>query len=161
MAQPQPVATFPDVAGDNLNGVGYALPGEFEGDVNLVFLAFYQRQQLEVDSWLPYAVALEQRNDGVRVYELPTLSRFNRLFKSFIDGGMRSGIPDPEARARTITLYLDREAFLRSLGLTGDQTIYALLVTRSGEVLWLERGPYSDTKARALEAALDRAREDA
>ncbi|MDR3747630.1 MAG: hypothetical protein P4M04_05705 [Acidobacteriota bacterium] len=61
----------------------------------------------------------------------------NPLTRWFIDSGMRRGIPDPNARARTITLYIDKKPFEQALQLPTEKTVYALLVDRSGKVLWL------------------------
>lgn len=155
MRQAQPaVATFPEVTGRNLNGVAYNIPADFEGAVNIVFLVFYLPQQALVNTWLPYADALAGRFSDLRVYELPTLTQRDGLFRAYIDSGMRSGIPDREGRARTIALYLDRPRFLRGLGLMSDQTIYTLLVVPSGKILWLAKGAYSQAKATDLETQL-------
>lgn len=147
---------FPEVGGSNLNSVRYELPADFEGEVNLVLLVFTQQQQLQANTWLPYAVALAERSPGLRVYELPTLTRVDGLFRAYTDAGMRSGIPEHDARARTITLYIDRAQFLSELGLPGTQTIYTLLVKPSGEVLWTTEGEYTEAKARELESLLPR-----
>jgi hypothetical protein len=144
------VIHFPQVSGDNLNRVAYQLPQSFEAELNLVFLAFYQEQQRDVNTWLAFADKLENQRDDLRYYELPILSQANSWFRAFIDGGMRSGIRDEATRARTITLYLDRQAFLNSMGLSSDQTIYTLLVKRSGEVLWTCDGVYSEAKSQSL-----------
>lgn len=155
MLQVQPaVATFPKVTGRNLNGVAYNLPADFEGAFNIVFLVFHLPQQALVNTWLPYADTLAGRFSNLRVYELPTLTQRDGLFRAYIDSGMRSGIPDREGRARTITLYVDRTRFLRGLGLVSDQTIYTVLVAPSGEILWVAEGAYSQAKATDLETHL-------
>ena len=74
----------------------------------------------------------------------------------FINNGMRGGIPDKEQRARTITLYIDKEQFKKSLGLGSEDQIYAVLIDKSGKVIWNEAGLYSETKGKSLEAALAR-----
>lgn len=156
MLQVQPaVTTFPEITGRNLNDVAYNLPADFEGAFNVVFLVFHLPQQALVNTWLPYADALAGRFSDLHVYELPTLTQRDGLFRTYIDSGMRSGIPDQEGRARTITLYLDRPRFLRGLGLVSDQTIYTLLVVPSGEILWMAEGAYSQAKATDLELRLE------
>ena len=64
-------------------------------------------------------------------------------------------IPDPAARARTITLYLDKERFRQALGLPDEEHIYLLLIDRDGRVHWQTRGPYSPEKASPLMAAVE------
>jgi len=145
---PRPITTFPPVIGRNLNRVDYSLPEDFEGQFNLIFLAFSQAQQNEVDTWLPFAKTVEENLPSMYFYEIPTLTKANGLFRNIIEGGMRSGIKDPEARARTITLYLDRTDFLRNLGVSSTSSILTLLVEKEGDVLWMTEGTYTDEKAR-------------
>ena len=148
------VARFPPVVGTNLEGTSMRLPEAFEGRVNLVLIAFRQVQQADVDTWLPYADALEARRPDVRAYELPVLSAAYRLARPFIDGGMRAAIPDPAVRRRTITLYLDKAAFRAALGIASEDRIHVRLVDRTGAVLWRTDGVWDAAKAAALDAVL-------
>ena len=150
------LATFPEVSGSNLEEQEYTLPQDFEGELNLVLVAFTQGQQAQVDTWLSYAEELD--TEGLRVYELPVLGRSYRLLRSVIDGGMRSGISDPVARARTITLYGDKPAFMEALNMPSERTIYALLVNAAGEVLWQVDGEHTREKAAGLEQILNKAK---
>ena len=148
---------FPTVEGQNLSGRDFALPGAFEGCVNLVFVAFKRHQQDDVDTWLPVAARLAREYPTLRFYELPTLGRGMRLMRPFIDGGMRSGIPDKGQRDRTITLYIDKDGFRRSLRLESEDTVYALVVDRAGRVLARVDGPHTVAKEPALVAAIQSA----
>ena len=89
-----------------------------------------------------------------RYYELPTIDKLNPVARWFINSGMRRGIPDANARARTITLYLDKPSFRKALDLPDEKQIYALLVDRSGCVLWRAEGDFDEAKAAGLEEAL-------
>jgi len=91
---------------------------------------------------------------GLQYYELPTIDKLNPLVRWFIDSGMRRGIPDKDARARTITLYIDKKSFKESLRIPTEKTVYALLVDRSGTVLWRAEGTYDKTKGESLRQAL-------
>ena len=44
--------TFPPLKAENLNGVTVDMPSGFEGDLNLLLIAFLQKQQPDVDTWL-------------------------------------------------------------------------------------------------------------
>ena len=149
--------TFPAVEGRNLSDRAFALPGAFEGCVNLVFVAFKRHQQDDVDTWLPAAARLAGERATLRYYELPTLARGMRLMRSFIDGGMRSGIPDKAQRDRTITLYIDKDSFRRSLRLASEDTVYALVVDRAGRVLARAEGRHTAEKEQALVQAIQSA----
>ena len=149
-----PGTAFPSVTGINLEGREIALPDGFEGERNLVLVAFEREHQTLVDTWLDYAGTLELRDERVRVYEVPTIYEVGALYRSFINSGMRAGIPDPQARARTITVYLDRERFVGALDLPDMSTIYPMLIDETGAILWRGRGPLDPEQAREFEAAL-------
>jgi hypothetical protein len=156
---PTPAVTvFPAVRASNLNGRPFNLPGDFEGERNLVILAFQREQQALVDSWSPVIAHLLARYTDLRLYELPTISRGNPLFRASLDRAMRGGIPDRQARDHTITLYLDKAAFRQALDLPHEDTIYALLLDRTGRVLWRGQGERTAQLARELEQALAQGR---
>ena len=145
---------FPAVTGSNLQRKKLNLPQDFEGQHNLVLIAFQQWQQSQVDTWLPFARQLEETHPGVRYYELPTIRRLNALSRTFVNEGMRAGIPDPVARERTITIYLDKLAFRQALQLPGEDDIHVLLLDRQGRVLWRAEGAFTEEKGESLTATL-------
>ena len=71
----------------------------------------------------------------VAVVEVPVLSTQWRPVRRFIDGGMTSGIGDPDVLARTITVYTDVGAFQRSLSIPSSNDVHALVVDRDGTIL--------------------------
>ncbi len=145
---------FPTVTGANLQRKKLSLPQDFQGELNLVLIAFQQWQQTQVDTWIPFARQLEDTYPRVRYYELPTIQRLNTLARTFINEGMRAGIPDPIARERTITLYLDKNAFREALQLPGEDDIYVLLLDRQGRVMWRAEGAFTPEKGESLAAAV-------
>ena len=159
ICQPRPAPTaaatvFPAVRGSNLNGRPFNLPVDLEGERNLVILAFQRHQQALVDSWSPAIADLLARYADLRFYELPTISRGNPLLRAWLDGAMRAGIHDHQAREHTITLYLDKAQFRRALDLPREDTIYALLLDRTGRVLWRGQGEQTAHLAGDLEQVL-------
>jgi ATP10 protein len=144
-------AMFPNVHASNLNRRTFNLPADFESERNLVIVAFQRDQQEVVDTWTAPIRDLLARCPDLRFYELPTISRGNPLFRAWLDGAMRRGIPDQQSREQTITLYLDKADFRRALGLPHEETIYVLLVDRGGHVFWRGEGEYSAQLAAELE----------
>jgi hypothetical protein len=143
---------FPNVTGSNLQRKGFRLPQDFQGDPNLVLIAFQQWQQRLVDSWITFARQLEEGHPGLRYYELPAIQDRNIVARTFINEGMRAGIPDPVARERTITLYLDTAAFRAALHLPSEDDIYVLLVDRHGRVVWRTKGAFSEQAGTSMVA---------
>jgi hypothetical protein len=130
------------------------LPNDFEGELNVVLVAFQQWQQNHIDTWLPFVEELEQNSAGLRYYEVPVIRRMNILSRTFINEGMRAGIPNPKARERTITLYLDKVNFCQTLGMSHEQNIYVLLLDQQGKVLWKREGKFTNEAGEALKAVI-------
>jgi hypothetical protein len=150
-------AVFPVVEGRNLEGRALALPADFTAEMNIVVIAFRREQQADVDTWMPALRALASHDTTLAVYELPTIERRFRLMRSFIDGGMRRGIPDAAVRAATITLYIDKGPFKRSLGIANEGAIQVLLVDRAGVVHWRAVGRYTSDAVAELTELVGRA----
>lgn len=147
---------FPALVTKDLNGDVQRIPDGLPGELKLFLVAYRQRQQLDIDPWLTLGLRLEGVHAGFRVYELPTLARSWGLVSGWVDDGMRGGIRDPEARARTLTLYIDKEPFNAALELPTEDQVYALLVDASGGVVWQAAGRPDDASSAALTAEVER-----
>ena len=141
---------FPSVVGSDLKRQTQRLPADFEGDLNVILIAFQQWQQKLIDTWIPFVQQLERDNPAIRYYELPVIQRLNWVARKFINEGMRAGIPDPIARERTITLYIDKDRFRGDLELPVETDIHLLLVSRDGRVHWRASGEYTQEKGVSL-----------
>jgi hypothetical protein len=141
---------FPVVSGFNLERKEFEFPRDFEGKLNLVLVPFLREHQMIVDTWVPTAKQIEADFPGFIYYELPTLTNMSTLYRTFLNEGMRAGIPDQIARQRTITLYLDKQAFRSALDIPSENDIHLFLVDQDGNILWRNTGAYSDEKAADL-----------
>lgn len=149
-------ALFPSVSGENLHGETVTFPDDLKGNPALVLVAFKREQQAEVDTWLEQIDAFEAAIPGIRVVETPTISSTRwGWFAWFIDGGMRSGIPDDAARTRTITLYTDVIKFREALGMETDGQIYAVLLDAEARVRLVEPGVFTVGSAERFAQLLD------
>lgn len=141
---------FPEVEGDNLERRHFKLPYDLEGDLNLVFIPFKRIQQSLVDEWTKSLKPLYEENEFLYLYEIPTLSSGYRFMSFMIDGGMRAGIPDKETRNHTITLYVDKKRFKKALKIDTEDTIYILLLTPEGDIIWRTEGLVNNDKLEDL-----------
>jgi hypothetical protein len=148
-------ARFPTVRGSNLSGDNFTLPADLEAEYAIAMIAFKQRQQFDINTWLPVASELAGNYPDLVYYEFPTIDRLNPAARAFVDGGMRGGIPDPVARATTITLYLDKPAFKQALEIGSEDSIVVLLINREGEVFWRADGPATEAAVEELKLSLD------
>jgi hypothetical protein len=145
---------YPSVQGRNLEDAEFRIPAELPGDPRLLLVPFKQWQQQEVDTWLARLPALAEEVPGLRYYELPTLTTGWKVMRWMIDGGMKSGIADPAARARTITVYTDKGRFLREARIEDDAHIEVMLLDARGRVTWRARGPLTPGAWDSLRWAL-------
>ncbi len=145
---------LPKVRGSNLARQKMVFPEDFAGERNLVFIAFLRQHQDDIDAWVPFVEKLAQEYPTLSYYEFPTLPDKGFIYRTFLNEGMRAGIPDEATRARTITLYLDKRAFKESLGIKSEQQIKVYLFDKSGDVLWLTEGRITEEKSQALQEVL-------
>lgn len=143
-------AHFPQVSGSNLMREEFVFPQDFEGQYNLVIIPFQQIQQRDVNTWIPAAQELERRFENLIYYELPTIYKLPTISRTFINEGMRAGIPDQTSRERTVTFYLDKDVFKQALEIESEEMIHLFLVDREGKIYWREVGLFSDEKANSL-----------
>lgn len=153
---------FPPVPARSLAGDDLALPADLPGERTLVVVAFRQWQQACVDRWIDRAVesGVPPTPRGTRspmptaVVEVPVLSTRWRPVRRFIDGGMSSGIGDPDVLARTFTAYTDVGAFQKALGIPGSDEVHCLVVARGGAILARAYGEPDDRSWSSLAASL-------
>lgn len=148
--------TFPKVTGTNLLRQKVTLPDDLPAGLNLLAIAFQQWQQAWIDSWLPFVKELEQSQPSVQFYEIPVIQKLNLISQTFINEGMRAGIPNRTTRQKTITLYLDKETFRNQLGIPNEESIWLLLVDQQGNVRWRGEGAFTPEKERELMQYLQR-----
>ena len=146
---------FPKTSGLNLLRQKLVLPAVFSTEFSVLLVAFQQWQQARVDTWLPFLEQLESAQGNLRYYELPVIQKMNVIARTFVNESMRAAIPNQKARERTITVYLDKRDFRRSLAMASEDDIYILLLDRQGQVLWRAEGGFTVAKAEALTSAIE------
>jgi len=153
---------FPAVRGRSLLGSDVELPSGLPAERTLVLVAFRQRHQACVDRWIARAVAAgvpaTPRGTAVplttAVVEVPALSSRWRPVRGWIDGGMATGIGDPDVLARTITVYTDVGALRRVLGIPDDRDVRAYVVAPDGAILATAQGEPDDAAWSSIAPAL-------
>lgn len=135
-------ARMPVMAGNDLNGRPWVVPAGLPGGKTLVLVGFEESQQEAIDTWTQ-GLGLNTSNNSIPWIEMPLIENPGMLMRWFINTGMRNGIKDPETRSHIWTAYTDKKSFMRSCGVVSDETIFAMVVDRSGQVLLIEQGTYS------------------
>jgi hypothetical protein len=129
------------------------LPKAFDARSNIVIVAFRREQQKDVDTWIPLADEIMKKNSEVNFYEVPVIYELGAFSRSWINNGMRRGIPSETARKRTITVYTKREKFFKIMKMK-EEKIYILLLNNKGKIIWKAEGVKTKEKARALKALI-------
>ena len=145
---------FPTIEGQNIDGRPFKLPDDFEGLYNIVFIAYSQQHQSDVDEWMPHARDLAAAFPDIQVYELPVVREMAWFMREQLGYWMSNGISDSLARATTITLYTDVQTFNQDLNFPDTDEIGIALVDRFGNVVWRERGECAKAKLNHLENSI-------
>jgi hypothetical protein len=132
------VSPFPPLEATSLSGRRRRLPADLTAST-VIILAFHRWQQTEVDEWI---AELHEAGCRFPILEVPTIGTRYRLARSFIDGGMRAGIPDVSTRECTLTVYTDVSRVLSALGLRSTDHVVVALVDPSGSVGALVQGTF-------------------
>jgi len=148
---------FPEVTGKNLKRKKLTFPADFPAPYTIVLMAFFRHQQLDVDTWLPFANQVEAELQDVAYVEFPVVYKMGPLGQFMLNEGMRAGIPNPKARERTITLYLDKAKFLAGMEIQSEEQIQVLLVDRKGTILFHQTGSFTAEKGQELLGVLNQA----
>ncbi len=150
-AQTPPAGQMPLIQAETLTERKVTLPQDLPGEKTLAFIAFERNQQANVDTWKK---GLNLQTSTEPWVELPVIGPRGSWSRSFIDGAMRMGVSDEATRNRIITLYIERAPFLKAMGLPDStKSIYAVIVTRGGQVLASVEGDYTPEKAAILAKA--------
>jgi hypothetical protein len=149
------VRQFPRIAARNLELRNVTLPEAFEGERNVVMIAFQQRHQALIDSWVPWLETIAKSDSKFRFYEIPTIGRIWSPFRSFIDGGMAAAIREPVILRRTLTVYGDVSRLTSPLGITNRRTIQVLAVDSQFCVRGMVQGSFNDSSAQEILRAFE------
>jgi hypothetical protein len=116
---------FPRVSGATLAGENVLLPREFEGDPTLLVVSFQWQQRSLVDPWCSVADQLAARYDAFEYYELLVVDWRSRVL---VGRERRTDLLADDQRERLLVLRVNKQQFRQSLGLLGEETVYALLL---------------------------------
>lgn len=147
-------AIFPTLNADNLDKTRLNLPADFAGKANLLLIYFQPEQAPTIETWMPFVQALQHMNFNFRYYKMPVSNPENLIFRWWDTSSLRSVETDPETWPWIIPLYTNKQEFRRALNIPNEKDVVALLVNKSGLVLWRASGKFTDDKKAPLSAAV-------
>jgi len=119
-----------------LNKQVTAIPDDFSEQPLIVIAAFQRWHQNLVDESMENLDKMNM-NDTHTVIELPVIKKSSMLQRMRLDGLMRAAISDFGVRQRTITVYLDKQAFRDSLNIPNEDTMYWFVVDHTTKSILL------------------------
>jgi len=124
---------FPTVSGETLEKIEVEMPKYFNGSKTILLIGYKQDSQFDIDRWL---IGLDQTKTKAKVYELPTIQgMLPRMFSTFIDNGMRKGIPK-ELWGGVITIYRDGSIIQEFTGNENGNNARVLLIDENGKIIY-------------------------
>ncbi len=124
---------FPAITGESLEKQQVSIPSDFIGKPTLLLIGYKQNSQFDIDRWL---IALDMTGTKVDVYEIPTIQGlFPKMFSTFIDNGMRAGIPKPLWKG-VVTVYGDGEKVQKYTGNDNPNNTRVVLLNAQGMVIY-------------------------
>jgi hypothetical protein len=127
---------FPTIIGKNLNKQVTAIPDDFSEQPLIVIAAFQRWHQNLVDQSMENLDKMNM-NETHTIIEVPVIKKSSMLQRMRLDGLMRAAISDVGVRQRTITVYLDKQAFRDSLNIENEDTMYWFLVDHATKSILL------------------------
>ena len=143
---------FPKIEGKNLNGDKVIVPDNYLGKPTVVLVGYQQKAQFDIDRWI---LGLLQADVSVQIVELPTIpGMMPQAVQSFIDNGMRSGIPK-EDWASVVTIYEDASKVIEAIGNERPQSAHVLLLNKDGQIIWDSNRGYSAEQILELKSIVN------
>jgi hypothetical protein len=143
---------FPSISGESLEKNMVIIPSDFKADKTLILIGYKQDSQFDIDRWL---IGLDMAGITLPTYELPTIAGMApRMFSSFIDSGMRKGIPK-ELWGGVITIYNDGEAVQKFTGNQRPNNSRVVLIDSNGKILYFYDRGFSVDALNKLKARIE------
>jgi len=139
--------TFPSVEGKALSGETWRLPEDLAGAPAILLIGYKQNAQFDIDRWL---IAFAMVGVQTKVLEVPTIEGLAPgVFSGQIDGGMRSGIPEPVWEA-VVTIYGDAPEVVEFTGNENGLNARVLVLDPEGRVVFFHDRGFSVPDLDAL-----------
>ncbi|MDP5032140.1 MAG: hypothetical protein NWQ54_18835 [Paraglaciecola sp.] len=139
------------VTGQSLAGEKVTIPDDFKGSKTLLLFGYKQDSQFDIDRWL---IGLDMTNTALNVYEIPTIQgMFPRMFSTFIDSGMRSGIPK-ELWKGVVTVYEDGDKVQEFTGNQKPNNARVMLLDEHGTIIYFYDRGFAVDALNAVRALL-------
>ena len=148
-------STLPLMTGETLEKETVELPTLFKDPLTLLLVGYKQDTQFDIDRWL---VGLDMTKTNISAYEIPAIQgMFPRMFKPYINDGMRAGIPK-ELWKGVVTLYENGEDMQKFTGNESANNSRVILIDDKGVVKYFYDRGFSVSALNDVKALVDESR---
>jgi hypothetical protein len=144
---------FPSVIGESLERKEVRLPDDLTGRVAVLLVGYKQDAQFDIDRWI---LGMLQLSTPAKIVEVPTIAgMMPRVVQSFINDGMRSGIPTEDWNS-VVTVFGDADKIVSVLGNEFPKRCYAVVLDKEGRIVKVFNRGYSAGLVAELDALVRR-----
>ena len=134
----KPRDVLPPLVGQTLTGRQLALPSAAQGNVAVVIFSFTRAGGRDAKSWAQH---LSKDDPSLLLYTAIFLESVPHIFRAIAVSEIRNGMPQAR-QDRTLLLYDHQSFWEQRLHVTDKSQACVLLVGRSGDIQWLQSGPF-------------------
>ena len=144
---------LPALQAKGLNQQQISFPQGLRAGRTLALVGFERGHRAEIESWI---TGLRLREDSpIAWLKMPVLDDpGTESARTAIESGIWSRNTTEIDRARLVPVFTNRDAFMRSAGLSGSDHAWVLVLGRDGQVLARVEGGYNEEKGQALRETL-------
>lgn len=144
---------FPTISGESLDKKQFIIPQDFENKHTLLLIGYKHDSQFDIDRWF---IALDMSAVNITAYELPTIQgMLPRMFSTFIDSGMRKGIPK-ELWGGVITIYKQGDAVQAFTGNINPKNSRVVLIDKNGKIVYFYDRGFSVAAFNELKSVIEK-----
>lgn len=142
---------FPEISGYTLEGERLSLPADLASPATLIVIVEEDPFADDLASWRELSGRLEGE---VPALFLVTMGDKRGLSRSIAAGRLRAEVGDPDLRSDLIPVFENGSELRGGLGIASSSRVSAVLVSKSGEVIWRARGPAGEAAIEELRSSL-------
>ena len=144
---------LPSLTSKRLDQAVVYLPADLPAGRTLALVAFNRSQRDEIESWIQ-GLNLHQ-DSSIAWVSMPVLQDpGTELARTHKENRMQERHVQSPYRERILPVFTNREAFLRSTGMSSADHAWVLVIDRDGQVLAKVEGQFNQAKAEALRETL-------
>lgn len=145
----QLMGSVPPLVAQDLNRQPLRLPAGLPAERTLALVGFQRGHASALDTWV-HGLGLRHDAEVQWLRMAVVHDPGDAEAREAVQSGLQARYPNPVDRAHLVPVFTDRDAFVRAARLPSAEQVYALVLSRSGEVLARADGAFDQDKARAL-----------